>query len=84
MNKIFLLLFTLVLLISCSSSKSVTTIAKGNDISMYKYVVYIVLVRLLELKLVFEHDIEGVHIVHLEPTVEIVLLNNGIVMEDAF
>lgn len=40
MNKIFLLLFTLVLLISCSSSKSVTTIAKGNDISMYKYVVY--------------------------------------------
>ena len=40
MNKFFLYLFTLVLLISCSSSKSVTTIAKGNDISMYKYVVY--------------------------------------------
>ena len=40
MNKIILFLFTLVLLISCLSSKSVTTIAKGNDISMYKYVVY--------------------------------------------
>lgn len=41
MNRIFLLILTLSLLIvSCSSSKSVTTIAKGNDISMYKYVVY--------------------------------------------
>lgn len=28
------------LLVSCASSKSVTTLAKGNDISKYKYVVF--------------------------------------------
>ena len=40
MNRFFILISTLALFVSCSSSKSVTTIAKGNDISMYKYVVY--------------------------------------------
>lgn len=29
-----------VLLVSCASSKSVTTIANGNDLSKYKYVVF--------------------------------------------
>lgn len=42
MNKInfILLLIASVVLTSCASSKSVTTIAKGNDISKYKYVVF--------------------------------------------
>ena len=29
-----------VLLVSCASSKSVTTIANGSDLSKYKYVVF--------------------------------------------
>ena len=32
--------FLPLLLVSCTSSKSVTTVAKGNDISKYKYVVF--------------------------------------------
>ena len=42
MKKISYLLFAFVslLLISCASSKSTTTIAKGNNLSNYKYVVF--------------------------------------------
>lgn len=35
-----LIAFVSLLFISCASSKSTTTIAKGNDISNYKYVVF--------------------------------------------
>ena len=35
-----LVAFVSLLLVSCASSKSTTTIAKGNDVSNYKYVVF--------------------------------------------
>ena len=40
MNRFIILIYTLAILVSCSTYKSVTTTAKGNDISMYKYAAY--------------------------------------------
>lgn len=37
---IYLLSCVLLFLVSCASSNSITTVAKGNDVSKYKYVVF--------------------------------------------